>query len=104
MGTTDPHRFCWLLGFPSGPFRPALDNLILPGSPERSMLMQALVRTPDRHEPTATRSPSLKPSNRTCLQEAGLQELAKAPGVYRVYQIRARNKIQRLYFCLEFCF
>ena len=27
------------------PFRPALDNLILLGSPERSMLMQALVRT-----------------------------------------------------------
>ena len=42
--------------------------------------MQTLVRTPDRHEPTVTRAPTFKPSNRTCLQVAGLQELAKAPG------------------------
>ena len=42
--------------------------------------MQTLVRTPDRHEPTVTRAPTFKPSNRTCLQVAGLQEPAKAPG------------------------
>ena len=42
--------------------------------------MQALVRTPDQHEPVTTRSPLLKPSNRTCLPVAGLQEHATAPG------------------------
>ena len=42
--------------------------------------MQTLVRTPDRHEPTVTRAPTFKPSNRTCLQVAGLQEPANAPG------------------------
>ena len=41
--------------------------------------MQTLVRTPDRHEPTATSGPPFKPSNRTCLQVAELQEPAKAP-------------------------
>ena len=35
--TTDPHRDSWLVGFPSSLFRLALDNLILHGSPERSM-------------------------------------------------------------------
>ena len=42
--------------------------------------MQTLVRTPDRHEPTVTRAPTFKPSNRTCLQVAGLQERATTPG------------------------
>ena len=44
------------------------------------MLMQALVRTPDQHESVTNRNPLLKPSNRTCLQVAGLQERATAPG------------------------
>ena len=39
-----------------------------------------------------------------CFNLAGVQELAKAPGVHGGHQIRARNKIQRLYFCLKFCF
>ena len=42
--------------------------------------MQALVRTPDQHVLMVTDNPHNKPSNRTCLQVAGLQELAKAPG------------------------
>merc|ERR1712055_579801 len=60
--------------------RGASVNLILLGSPRSAILMQTLVRTPDRHEPTVTRAPTFKPSNRTCLQVAGLQEPAKAPG------------------------
>ena len=60
--------------------RPSLVNLTPPGSPGGPMLMQALVRTPDQHEPVTNRNPLLKPSNRTCLQVAGLQERATAPG------------------------
>ena len=44
------------------------------------MLMQALVRTPDQHDPVTTRAPLLKSSIRTCLLVAGLQELATTPG------------------------
>ena len=44
------------------------------------MLMQALVRTPDQHDPVTTRTPLLKSSVRTCLLVAGLQELATTPG------------------------
>ena len=44
------------------------------------MLMHVLVRTLDRHEPIADRNPSLKPSHRTCLRVAGLQEHATTPG------------------------
>ena len=43
------------------------------------MLMQVLVRTLDRHEPVTSTNPFLKPSHRTCLRVAGLQEPAKAP-------------------------
>ena len=76
--TTDPQRDSWLLISPPDPLRPVLSNLILLGSPKRSMLMQTLVRTPDLHEPTVTSGPTFKPSNRACLQVAGLQEPAKA--------------------------
>ena len=41
--------------------------------------MQVLARTPDQHEPVADRNPFLKPSHRTCLQVAGLQEHATTP-------------------------
>ena len=41
--------------------------------------MHVLVRTLDRHEPIADRIPSLKPSHRTCLRVAGLQEHATTP-------------------------
>merc|ERR1719309_848573 len=56
--TTDQHGSSWLLGFPSGPVRPSLDNLILLGSPEKAMLMPTLVRTPIQHESKATEPPS----------------------------------------------
>ena len=41
--------------------------------------MHVLVRTLDRHEPIADRNPPLKPSHRTCLRVAGLQEHATTP-------------------------
>ena len=78
--TTDSHGDSWLLGFPPGPVRPSLVNLAPPGSPGGPMLMQALVRTPDQHDPVTTRTPLLKSSLRTCLLVAGLQELATTPG------------------------
>ena len=49
----------WLLGFPSGPVRPSLGNLILLGSPRKTMLMPALVRTPIQHASGVSRAPSL---------------------------------------------
>ena len=75
--------------------RPSLVNLTPPGSPGGSMLMQALVRTPDRHEPVTIRSPLLKPSYRTCLQVAGLQELATTPGIYYLLYIVYTRKSWR---------
>ena len=78
--TTDSHGDSWLLSFPPGPVRPSLVNLAPPGSPGGPMLMQALVRTPDQHDPVTTRTPLLKSSLRTCLLVAGLQELATTPG------------------------
>ena len=78
--TTDSHGDSWLLSFPPGPVRPSLVNLTPPGSPGGPMLMQALVRTPDQHEPVTNRSPLLKTSNWTCLLVARLQEHATAPG------------------------
>ena len=78
--TTDSHGDFWLLGFPPGPFRHSLVNLLHSGSPEWCMSMQALVRTLDQHVLMVTGNPHNKPSNRTCLQVAGLQEHAKAPG------------------------
>ena len=57
------------------------------------MLMQALVRTPDQHELMITRYPLFKPSNRTCLQVAGLQEPAKAPGRNSCAEMRSRHKL-----------
>ena len=53
--------------------------------------MVALVRTPDRHEPVTSRTPSLKPSHNTCLQVAGLQEHATAPGEYLGYKKDTRR-------------
>ena len=55
--------------------------------------MQTLVRTPDRHEPMVTSGPPFKPSNRTCLQVAELQEPANAPGRKYCGEIRNRHKL-----------
>jgi len=49
----------WLLGFPSGPVRPSLGNLIFLGSPRKAMLMPALVRTPIQHASGVSRAPFL---------------------------------------------
>ena len=68
--------------------------------------MQALVRTLDLHEPETIRSPLLKPSYRTCLQVAGLQELATTPGIYKSENIlygRNRYRSHRSLCQLGFC-
>ena len=46
------------------------------------MLMVALVRTLDLHVPEHNRCPTFKPSIRTCLQVAGLQEPAMVPSKF----------------------
>ena len=67
--TADPHGDSWLLGFPPGPVRPSLGNLIPFSSMKEAMLTRVLVRTPDRHEPVADRNPFLKPSHRARFQQ-----------------------------------
>ena len=57
--TTDRHGSFWLLGFPSGPVRLSLDNLVSLGSPKKTMLMPILVQTPIQHVPGVTRAPRL---------------------------------------------
>ena len=60
--TTDPHGDSWLLALAPGPVRPSSSNLNPPDSSVGPMLMRALVRTPDQHDPMTNRVPSLKPS------------------------------------------
>ena len=52
--------------------------------------MQALVRTPDQHVLMVIGNPHNKPSNRTCLQVAGLQEHANTPGEFEMHQTQTR--------------
>ena len=78
--TTAQHGDFCLLGFPPGPVRPSLDNLDTSSSPEVPISMPCLVRTPDRHGTTESRTPDLKPSTNSSLQVAGLQEHATTPG------------------------
>ena len=66
--TTDSHGDSWLLGFPPGPVRLSLDNLILFSSLKEAMLMQVLVRTLDRHESVADRNP-LSQDDHECLED-----------------------------------
>ena len=70
--------FC-LLRFRPGPVRPSLDNLVTSSSPDDTILMPGLARTPDRHRTTPGRDPDLKPSTNLRLQVAGLQEHATTP-------------------------
>jgi len=72
--TTARHGdFCLLRSRP-GPVHPSLDNLVKSSSPNVTILMPGLVRTPDRHSTTRRRTPGLKPSAPLSLQVAGLQE------------------------------
>ena len=68
-----------MLAVAPGPMHPALGNLDPTDSSAGSMLMPALVRTPDRHEPQPSRTPILKPSTNSGLQVAGLQGCANSP-------------------------
>ena len=60
--TTDRHGGFWLLGYPSDPVHLSSVNLIPSGSPEETMLMPTLVRTPAQHVSGATRIPRLTSS------------------------------------------
>ncbi len=77
--TTDQHGNFWLHGFPSGPFRLSLNNLISLGSPKQAMLMLSLVRTPIQHESMITRIslPQIIPNSD--FPVARLQENATLP-------------------------
>ena len=69
-----------MLAVAPGPMHPSLGNLDTTESSAVSMLMPALVRTPDRHEPRPNRTPILKPSTNSDLQVAELQGCANTPG------------------------
>ena len=77
--TTARHGYFWLLGRPPGPVRTSLVNLATPDSSGGPILMPGLVRTPDRHRPSQSRTPVLKRSTNPRLRVAGLQERATAP-------------------------
>lgn len=55
--TTARHGDFWLLGFPSGPVRLSLANLVTPDSSRVPILMASLVRTPSQREPCSSRFP-----------------------------------------------
>ena len=78
--TTARHGDFWLLGFPPGPVRPSLGNLVTPDSPRVTILMVSLVRTPSQRGALDSRTPGLKPSSTPGHQVADLQEYATTPG------------------------
>lgn len=55
--TTARHGDFWLLGFPSGPVRLSLANLVTPDSSRVPILMASLVRTPSQRESRTGRCP-----------------------------------------------
>jgi len=55
--TTARHGDFWLLGFPSGPVRLSLANLVTPDSSRVPILMASLVRTPSQRESRTSRCP-----------------------------------------------
>ena len=77
--TTAWHGDFCLLRFRPGPIRPSLDNLVPPASADETILMPSLVRTPDRHRTSESRTPDLKTFNALSFQVAGLQEHATTP-------------------------
>lgn len=55
--TTARHGDFWLLGFPSGPVRLSLANLVTPDSSRVPILMASLARTPSQREPRTSSDP-----------------------------------------------
>ena len=60
--TTEQHRGFDLLRFRPGPVHPALDDLVVRGSPRTTISIPNLAWTPVRHSPVQCRTPQL---NRT---------------------------------------
>ena len=77
--TTALHEDFWLLGLPPGPIRPSLVNLDAADSSTTPILMQGIVRTPDRHERHVSTIPDLQSSAWTSFPVAGLQKCATLP-------------------------
>ncbi|KAK2173565.1 hypothetical protein NP493_865g01015 [Ridgeia piscesae] len=78
--------FC-LLRFRPGPVRPSLDNLVTSGSPNETILMPGLARTPDRHRTTPGRTPDLKPSTNLRLQVSACSGQAKDKDKHKMQQL-----------------
>lgn len=78
------HEDFWLLGFPSGPVRLSLANLITSDSSIVTILMASLMRTPCQHEPSNTQnsqpqiSPKTRPLRRQITEDATFQSNVNA--------------------------
>ena len=77
--TTDSHGIFWMLGFPPVPVRFSLNNLRVSGSPNPSMFMSTLVRTPSQHDLNCHRSPGFTPISMLSFSVARLQDVANHP-------------------------
>jgi len=98
--TTARHGdFCLLRSRPR-PVCPSLDNLATSSSPNVSILMPGLVRTPDRHSPSCRRTPDLKPSDTPCLQVTGLQECATTPSDEIMLILLVHQKTKFSFICV----
>ena len=97
--TTARHGDFCLLCFHPGPIRPSLDNLEIPSSPETTILMPSLVRTPDRHRSTMSRAPDLKPSTNSGFPAAGLQDHANGPSQQQRPKIQLKSRCTFLNEC-----
>ncbi|KAG5873087.1 hypothetical protein JTB14_011112 [Gonioctena quinquepunctata] len=69
----------WLLGFPPGPIRLSLADLVVPDSSRTPISTPCLVWTPGRREKPCTRPPDLKPSAKSDLQVAWITGDATLP-------------------------
>ena len=73
----DQHRSFDLLRFRPGPVHPSFGNLVVRRSPEVTILMPNLVRTPDPRSALQPRTPGLKRSS--CLSLPSSRDHRRAP-------------------------
>lgn len=97
--TTARHGDFWLLGFPSGPVRLSLANLVTPDSSRVPILMASLVRTPSQREPRTSRCPrpqtllhNQPPSSRITGAATLPAERLGVNGIYKLPKISIRHK------------
>ncbi|CAB1454937.1 unnamed protein product, partial [Pleuronectes platessa] len=70
--TTERYGGFDLLRLRPGPVHPSSDDLVVPGSPRRTISIPTLVRTPDQHSPLQLRAPELHRSSRLSLPDTGI--------------------------------